>query len=255
MFQNKGLIIFIAVCFIILGTVPFAFAAPRNGLVGHWSFDEGEGDIAHDSSSEKNDAQLWGDAKWAKDGVSGTCVELPLNSGVNVPAQGVESLEQITDGITIAAWINIKGDPTDDQGNIVVKPGSYYLVYREGKIGTYIYGPSTDGGLGYQLGKTTLPLDKWIYIALTYDMKEIKLYLDGELELSQAADLPIGVRTNEAFVGIGLERETSRFFNGFIDEVRLYANLALTQQEINQIVPVNPKGQLAMTWGGIKAKR
>jgi hypothetical protein len=129
------------------------------------------------------------------------------------------------------------------------------MVYREGKLGMYLYGPSSDGGLGYQLGATTLPLDEWIHVALTYDGEEIKLYVNGEIDLSQAADLPIAVRDSEAFVGIGVERQASRFFNGFVDEVRLYANMALTQQEIQTLTPVNPKGQLAMTWGGIKAKR
>ncbi len=265
MVQNKGLIISIAVCFILSGAVSFAFAAPRNGLVGHWSFNEGKGDVADDSSSEKNHAKLWGDAKWVNEGIAkgggkGTSIELPLNAGVNVPAQGVESLEQITEGITIAAWIKIKGDPIDDQGNIGVKPGSYYLVYREGKLGMYLYGPSTDGGLEYQMGKTTLPLNKWIHVALTYDSKEIKLYLDGEVDYSQKADNPIEVRTNEAYFGIGVERESSRFFNGLIDEVRLYANMALTQQEIKtklikEILPIELQDKLATTWGSIKAKK
>jgi len=257
---KKCWIIFIAVCFIVLVAIPFAFAAPRKGLVGHWTFNEGKGDEANDSSPEKNHGKLWGDAEWAKDGVSGTCVELPLNSGVNVPAQGVESLEQITEGITIAAWIKIKGEPSDDQGNIGVKPGSYYLVHREGKLGMYLYGPSTDGGLEYQLGKTTLPLNKWIHVALTYDRQEIKLYVDGEVDNSQKSDLPISVRTNEAYFSIGVEREKSRFFNGFIDEVVLYANIALTQQEIQNklikgILPVAMVDKLATTWGSIKAEK
>jgi len=265
MFQNKGLIISIAVCFILSGAVFFAFAAAPKGLVGHWSFNEGKGETADDSSPEKNHAKLWGDAKWVNEGITkgggkGTSIELPLNAGVNVPAQGVESLEQIAEGITIAAWINIKGDPSDDQGNIGVKPGSYYLVYREGKIGMYLYGPSTDGGLGYQLGKTTLPENKWIHVALTYDRKEIKLYLDGEVDYSGKADLPIGIRTNEAYFGIGVERESNRFFNGLIDEVMLYANMALTQQEIKtklikEILPIDLQDKLATTWGSIKAKK
>ena len=265
MFQNKLFIISIVVCFIILGIVSFAFAAPRKGLVGHWSFDEGKGEVVNDASPEKNHGNLWGNAKWANEGIAkrgtqSSCVEFPLDSGVNIQAQGVESLEQITEAITIAAWLKIKGEPTDDQGNIAVKPGSYYFVYREGKLGTYLYGPSTDGGLGYQLGKTTLPLDKWIHVALTYDKKEIKLYLDGEVDYQEKATLPISVRTNEAFFSIGVEREKSRFFNGFIDEVMLYANMALTQQEIRTnlikgILPVDWQDKLATTWGRIKAKR
>jgi hypothetical protein len=262
MFQGKKWIIPIAACFIVLQAVSFASAKPSKGLVGHWSFDEGTGNVANDSSPEKNHGELWGDAKWAKEGVAksgqkGTSVEFPLNAGVNIPAQGVASLEDITDGITISAWIKITGPPTDDQGNIVVKPGSYYLVYREEKLGMYLYGPSTDGGLGYQTGKTKLPLKKWMHVALTYDGNEIKLYIDGKVDFSAKAKEAIETRNNEAFVGIGVERQKSRFFQGFIDEVMLYANVGLTEGEINkeliqEILTVESKDKLATTWSKIK---
>jgi len=265
MFQRRRWVIFITVCFIILQTTSFVLAKPREGLVGHWSFDEGTGKVVNDASSEKNHGELWGDAKWAKEGIGragrqGTSVEFPLNAGVNVPAQGVESLEQITEAITISAWIKITGTPTDDQGNIVVKPGSYYLVYREEKIGMYLYGPSDDGGLGYQTGKTKLPLEKWMHVALTYDSNEVKLYIDGEVDLSAKAKDEIKIRDNEAFVGIGVERQATRFFQGFIDEVMLYANVALTEAEVNkeliqQVLPVERKGKLTTTWSEIKAHR
>ena len=262
MFQGKRGIIFIAVCFIVLQAASFALAKPSEGLVGHWSFNEGEGDTTYDSSPENNDGELWGSAKWAQEGIAktggkGISLEFPLNSGVNIPAQGVESLEQITEAITISAWIKITGPPTDDQGNIVVKAGSYYLVYRDEKLGTYLYGPSDDGGIGYQIGKTKLPLNKWMHVALTYDRNEIILYLDGEVDLKTKAKEEIKTRDNEAFVGIGVERQTNRFFQGFIDEVMLYANVALSQKEIQKdliqkILPVEKRDKVVMTWGRIK---
>ena len=264
MFQRKSWIISIIVCFIILQAVSSILAKPREGLVGHWSFNEGTGEVAQDSSPEKNDGELWGDVKWAKEGIEkagrqGTSLEFPLNAGVNVPAQGVESLEEITEAITISAWIKITGAPTDDQGNIVVKAGSYYLVYRDEKLGTYLYGPSDDGGLGYQTGKTKLPLNKWMHVALTYDRNEVILYIDGEVDLKTKAKEAIKTRNNEAFVGIGLERQTSRFFQGFIDEVMLYANVALSQDEIKKdliqkVLHVERKDKVAVTWGEIKVK-
>ena len=264
MLQRKIWIISIIVCFIVLQAASFALAKPREGLVGHWSFNEGTGEVANDSSPEKNDGELWGDVKWAKEGIDkpgrkGISLEFPLNAGVNVPAQGVESLEQITEAITISAWIKITGPPTDDQGNIVVKPGSYYLVYRDEKLGMYLYGPSDDGGLGYQTGKTKLPLKKWMHVALTYDRNEIILYIDGKVDLSTRAKEAIKTRNDEAFVGIGVERQATRFFQGFIDEAMLYANVALTQKEIQQdliqkILPVEKKDKLAMTWCEIRAR-
>ena len=80
----------------------------------------------------------------------------------------------------LSAWIKILGPPTNDQGNIIVKPGSYYLVYRDGKLGMYLYGPSDDGKLGYKTGKTELPLRKWMHVALTYNRKKLFLYLLGK---------------------------------------------------------------------------
>ena len=251
---------------IVLMTTTIALAAAPKGLVGHWHLDEGTGKIAKDSSAEKNDGELWEGAKWVKEGVdkggnfTGTGLAFKPPSGLNIPALGVNSLEQITAGITLSAWIKILGPPTEDQGNIVVKPGSYYLVYRDGKLGTYLYGPSDDGGLGYMTGKTGLPLKKWMHVALTYDQKKIFLYLDGKVDFSTSAKEAIKTRNNEAFVGIGLERKKTSFFYSMIDEVMIYANVGLSQEEVQdkliyQVLSVDPSNRLAISWGIIKAKR
>lgn len=39
-----------------------------SALVGHWQFDEGSGDTAHDRSGQGNDGQLVGDATWVRPG-------------------------------------------------------------------------------------------------------------------------------------------------------------------------------------------
>ena len=70
MLQRKGLIILVVACFIVLQTTSFVSAAPSKGLVGHWHLDEGTGTVAADSSPEKNDGELWGDAKWETEGLS-----------------------------------------------------------------------------------------------------------------------------------------------------------------------------------------
>jgi hypothetical protein len=271
MFTKKELSLAIAVGFIVLMTASFVLAKPSKGLVGHWHLDEGGGKVAKDSSPEKNDGELWGDAKWAKEGLArgggfkGSSLQLTPSSGLNIPAQGVESLEQITDGITLAAWIKIAGPPTDDQGNLIVKPGSYYLCYRDGKLGMYLYGPTGGAGLnGYQTGKTTLPENKWMHVALSFEKgKHITLYLDGKEEWShngKAADIAIETRNNEAFVGIGVERQASRFFDGLIDDPVVYANVGLSQDEVVKTLieepqSVSPLDKLAATWGIIKAER
>ena len=67
MSRQKRLILTITGCFMTVATTLALAAAPK-GLVGHWSLNEGKGDVAKDSSPEKNDGELWGDAKWVKEG-------------------------------------------------------------------------------------------------------------------------------------------------------------------------------------------
>ncbi len=54
----------------ILITTSLTLAATPKGLVGHWHLDEGTGEVAKDSSAEKNDGELWEGAKWTKEGVN-----------------------------------------------------------------------------------------------------------------------------------------------------------------------------------------
>lgn len=67
---GKGLNFVSAVCFILLITTSLTLAAAPKGLVGHWHLDEGTGEVAKDSSAEKNDGELWEGAKWTKEGVN-----------------------------------------------------------------------------------------------------------------------------------------------------------------------------------------
>ena len=95
-------------------------------------------------------------------------------------------------------------------------------------------------------------------VALTYNRKKLFLYLDGKVDFSTSAKEAIKTRNNEAFVGIGVERKKTRLFHGMIDEVMIYANVGLSQKEvqdklIKQVLPVDLNDKLAVRWGAIKA--
>ena len=97
-----------------------------------------------------------------------------------------------------------------------------------------------------------------MHVALTYNRKKLFLYLDGKVDFSTSAKEAIKARNNEAFVGIGVERKKTRLFHGMIDEVMIYANVGLSQKEvqdklIKQVLPVDLNDKLAVRWGAIKA--
>ena len=66
--------------------------------------------------------------------------------------------------------------------------------------------------------------NKWHHIAATYDKKEQKLYKDGKLVASKPNTGEMNVNANPVIIGASGGK--SRYFNGRIDDVRIY-NYAL----------------------------
>jgi hypothetical protein len=84
---------------------------------------------------------------------------------------------------------------------------------------------------------------QWHHVAVALandgspDISEAKFYVDGQLEtisLSGAKGVNTG-STQNVQIGYCQVPVTGRFFNGLIDEVRVY-DYALTGQEIQQII-------------------
>jgi hypothetical protein len=77
---------------------------------------------------------------------------------------------------------------------------------------------------------TALNANTWYHVAATYDGASMKLYINGVLDASKAQTG--SVSSNGAF-NVGYLYNTSRNFNGKIDEVRVWKR-ALSQTEISQ---------------------
>lgn len=77
---------------------------------------------------------------------------------------------------------------------------------------------------------TALNANTWYHVAATYDGSSMKLYINGVLDASKSQTG--SVNSNGAF-NVGYLYNTSRNFNGKIDEVRVWKR-ALSQTEISQ---------------------
>ena len=75
----------------------------EKGMVGYWRFNEGSGNITKDPSEFENSGELVGDAKWVK-GIEETAIDLD-GDGDCVAVPQTPSVRDITDGITIEAWV------------------------------------------------------------------------------------------------------------------------------------------------------
>ncbi|MEW6069899.1 MAG: DUF2341 domain-containing protein [Candidatus Thermoplasmatota archaeon] len=171
--------------------------------VARWRFDEGSGATVHDDSVNYNNGSIIGTPSWTAgkygsalyfDGAKNQYVEVPTSSSLN-----------ITSAITIEAWALLEsveyyyGPGYDAGGQHGVNPrlvskgapadqsNQYELLvgHLSANI-TFILAGVTYGNVTY--GTTPkFPLGVWTHIAATYDGKEIKIYLNGELKYAQEA--------------------------------------------------------------------
>lgn len=218
-------------------------------LVGHWKMDEGNGETLLDNSGFGNHASLQKtkDVTWIP-GVDGLALFLPGNSNRYAVAPNHASLN-ITDAITIAAWIR----PDDISTRTILSkssPDGYELTINDDGLIEFRYNFDTNGN-DYRITSNSsyAPDGTWMHIAATYDGTTSNIYVNGALDASITYSNPPSINTNNSGLYIG-SLDGSRRWKGALDDVRLYQG-ALTESEINQVMnnvpPVDPPAAPVLT--------
>lgn len=209
----------------------------NDGLVGYWSFDEGIGTTAHDSSGNYNDGTVYG-ANWT-DGKFGKALSF---DGIDdyVQVSSSTSLDCISDAITIAAWVKLKQVPTEAYG-LIVAGGYTYVAYAyvaDSRGVRFNFGICTAPGIGDDLQQALLrqygadlpylPYDEWYYVVWMYDSNGYaEIFVNGNSYANTT--FMSGKMYN---FGRGLTvNDDAKLHNGVIDELRIY-NRTLSRQEI-----------------------
>ncbi|TKJ38870.1 MAG: hypothetical protein CEE38_04005 [Planctomycetes bacterium B3_Pla] len=201
--------------------------------VGHWTFDEGAGTVALDSSGNGNDGVFVGEPQWV-DGVVGGA--LAFDGDDYLDCGNGPSLE-IRDEITISFWFSVVAFENTWEA-ILSKGDSAYRVSRGGGDGDATHfglsGTSAGGGNGWFNGNTLVTGGDWHHFAGTYDGAEGRIYIDGVLDATTEATGQINIEPENFWIGNN-SQNTDRFFHGMLDDVRLY-NKALSALEIKDLV-------------------
>ena len=222
------------------------------------SFDEGQGDIAHDSSSYGFHAKVSG-ATWV-DGKFGKA--LRFDGQDDFVSVGDAPELRLLEGGTVMAWIYLEGQGTSVWPRIVAKElktnssGGYHMPidWGKGRLLRFVI----DGGAGNSVGDP-LDFEKWYHVAVAFDGENLRFYINGEkvAEVPQEKPLP----DTEAELWIGNSPAGDRPFQGIIDEVRIWSR-ALGDDEIReqmnmstkQLVSVDPRSALPALWAELKAR-
>ena len=252
----------LTISFLLISTQVFA-VLDLKGLVGVWLFDDGSGNTVKDFSGNKNDASINGAFKWEKGKFDGCLV---ASGGGSVDVKTSDSINSITEAVTIAGWFRVDGD--SDTG---IRRQNAYLLEDQSASEPVPDGWSfriwTSSGLSPgAYGTTKVKKGEWTHIAGTYDGKTMKLYINGveekELKTDGNANFngewtgKIGVPADALQLKYGAESYT-----GGMDEIFLF-NRALKQSEINDMMKgykaalavISAKEKLAYVWGGLKTK-
>ena len=159
----------------------------------------------------------------------------------------------LTNGMTLEAWVY----PTAISGNrtVLVKentPNSVYYLYAntsDDSSNTPLGGGVFAGQYQFAHGGSTLPINVWTHLAVTYDGATERLYANGAQVASKAQTGSMTV--SGGVLRIGGNSIWGEFFKGRIDEIRIY-NRALKAEEIKTDMNTAVRSPLA---GGRSANR
>jgi len=195
------------------------------GLVGWWKFDETEGTTAQDSSGNNHNGTLVGNAKWTQ-GKIGGAVELDGKSGFVRIAD--KSAFDIAGQITVACWANIRSVPAEYTAIVTKGNNSWRLstVQSQRKFHASV----NDWQQLTLDGSTEVAPNQWHHVATVYNGGEIRIYVDGKLDAAKPWKGGIAKNDFDVLIGENAEQK-GRFFDGLIDDVRIY-NYALKEADI-----------------------
>ena len=212
---------------------PVCVTNPNCQTLGKWTFDEGSGTTAGDSSGNSNNGTIYGGAQWTVGGACGKALQFDgVDDYVELPNATVFNRE--TSPFSIAAYIKTS---VAGQGVIFMR----YSTSNQGisvncnsdKIHFATYAGSSSGS--EITGNRSIADGQWHHIACVRESDgTLKIYIDGVLDTE--ATLPL--RNVDISLAPRIGGDTvapyAAKFNGVIDEVSIYGR-ALSPAEIQAL--------------------
>jgi len=226
--------------FVLILLVAGAAPAADPNLVAWYKFDEGSGTTAYDSA--RSHTGTISGATWATGRVGGAL----RFDGVNDRVSSPDALDlDITGDITIAAWVNFfqGGLGYDGSEKAIVTKTVYNGAFNNPydfrtSIATnpnlaFVRANASDHECAYS--DLNISLNTWHHVAVREENGVANFYVDGVLTGMWWGEPPLTSPPtgNDYSLLIGA-RYDGLFFNGLIDDVRIY-NRALSSAEIRAI--------------------
>jgi len=244
---------------VLIAVISMAGSVSAN-MVAHWTFDEGSGQTAYDSAGTNN-GTIYG-ATWTAGRIGGALSFNGTDSYVNVPDAPSLRFGKY-DSFSISYWA--KPQPLTDGRYVISKMSaseSGIFGYASGYYAptgqfTFYAEKSNENYVNIMTQTDAAPADSWSFVTAVYDNRNMKIYINGELEDTGFYTLDTGATVPTQYLCIGAwTSATTRdcYFEGLIDDVQIYNN-ALTAGEIQQIYNAPEPATIALFGLGIMALR
>jgi len=245
------------VCLLALGLV--LAGQSHAGIVGHWTFEEGGGDVAADVSGNGNDGQFVGDGlSWVAgglhfDGTSwldcGPGESLDFSASTNFSVVAIVEAEDaggkciIWKGLGCSTWSQWLLGTGEHENSVNVANATFH--FRESNGGDRLEARSADA----------IPTGEQIQVAGTYDGAKLRVYVDGALAGEADATATPWASTENVYIGADPGCDNRCQWVGTMYEIAAFDETlsdADIEGFVDGLVAVSSAGKLATTWAGLK---
>ena len=209
-----------------------------DGLVGHWPLDESNGISADDVSGQGHTGTLERGLTFNNNKTSGPIGGAVIFDGMDDRI----SLPDIDNGLksdfSVSAWVRPSNAEGSYQGVVgSTTAGGFMMFINQGKLAFRV----TTNENGQKLvSEGTIQNNFWQMITCTFDGNTMRWYINGKNVHNESLS---GTLKDRSEAWIGWSGWAEEYFEGGIDDVRLFNN-ALTEQ---QVVDLFEKGNINKT--------
>ena len=220
----------------------------EDGLVAYYPFNRN----ANDESGNENHGTVYG-ASLAEDrfGIADSSYSF---DGTDDYVQIDEFENFFSNDFTVSLWVNFHSFNDKDYPHILYLENCNFILHGMGPvyeqygeknlIGFYQQNDCNNPGtnpttnrIGQMSSQVKLQENKWYFVTIVKSNNNFKMYINNELQ-SQVQDQLL-ILINGSIFKIGSAKGNNNFFNGAIDDIRIY-NRTLFEAEINALYEIQP---------------